>query len=140
MISILTPAFNEADNLLPLYDRLAQALTGAGEEWEWLVADDHSDDGTFHVVAALAEVRRVLRPMGRLLFLEQGRAQGRRMAHWQDRLDPIWSGLTGGCHINRNISRMIENAGFRIEYLDTFRLSSLPGVLGLHYVGIARLR
>ena len=62
------------------------------------------------------------------------------MARWQDRLDPIWSGLMGGSHINRNISRMIENAGFRIEYLDTFRQSSLPGVFGLQVVGIARLR
>lgn len=54
MISVLTPAFNEAENLLPLYDRLAQAVTEFGEDWEWLVADDHSDDGTFSVVAALA--------------------------------------------------------------------------------------
>jgi glycosyltransferase involved in cell wall biosynthesis len=54
VISVLTPAFNEAENLLPLYDRLTQAMADVGEPWEWLVADDHSDDGTFAVVTQLA--------------------------------------------------------------------------------------
>ena len=53
MLSIITPAFNEAPNLPMLYERLAR-VTGLGE-WEWLVIDDHSRDDTFDVVRRLAE-------------------------------------------------------------------------------------
>jgi hypothetical protein len=92
------------------------------------------------IARALAEIRGMLKPGGRLLFVEQDRADGRRSSRWQDRLDPLWVKVTGGRHLNRNISRHIENSGFRIEYLDTFRLKGLPGVLGRHCLGIARLR
>jgi glycosyltransferase involved in cell wall biosynthesis len=54
MLSILTPAFNEAGNLPALYDRLAAALAAAGEEWEWLIVDDHSRDDTFAVIEQLS--------------------------------------------------------------------------------------
>lgn len=54
MISILTPAFNEGDNLIPLYDRLVQAMATVDGDWEWVVTDDHSDDATYSVVTALA--------------------------------------------------------------------------------------
>ena len=54
MLSILTPAFNEAANLGALYERLVQALAPAGADWEWLVVDDHSSDATFSVVEELA--------------------------------------------------------------------------------------
>lgn len=124
---------------LEVIDDRSDAISLASASADTVVST-HALSSVVCLATALAEVRRVLRPMGRLLFIEHGRAQGRRMARWQDRLDPIWSGLMGGSHINRNISRMIENAGFRIEYLDTFRQSSLPGVFGLQVVGIARLR
>ncbi len=54
MLSILTPAFNEAMNLGPLHERLVQALAPAGADWEWLIVDDHSSDGTFQVIEELA--------------------------------------------------------------------------------------
>ena len=54
MISIVTPAYNEAKNLPALYERLRAVLDGVGEDWEWVVIDDHSRDDTFAVVRALA--------------------------------------------------------------------------------------
>lgn len=54
MLSILTPAFNEAANLPALHDRLIEVMSVVGVDWEWLIVDDHSRDGTFDVVSALA--------------------------------------------------------------------------------------
>jgi glycosyltransferase involved in cell wall biosynthesis len=56
LISVITPAFNEAENLRALYERLASAMATVGVEWEWIVVDDHSRDDTFAVVHALAAV------------------------------------------------------------------------------------
>jgi len=66
---------------------------------------------------ALAEMRRVLRPDGSLLFVEHGRAPEAGVARWQDRLDPLWSRLAGGCHLNRKMDDLIGGNGFRIERL-----------------------
>jgi len=54
MISIVTPAFNEAANLPVLYERLVAAMRDVGGDWEWIVVDDHSRDETFAVIEALA--------------------------------------------------------------------------------------
>jgi polyisoprenyl-phosphate glycosyltransferase len=54
MISIVTPAFNEAANLPALYERLVAVMRDVGGDWEWIVVDDHSRDETFAVVEALA--------------------------------------------------------------------------------------
>lgn len=54
MLSILTPAFNEAANLPALYERLAAAMAATGEEWEWVIVDDHSRDNTFAVIEGLS--------------------------------------------------------------------------------------
>jgi ubiquinone/menaquinone biosynthesis C-methylase UbiE len=78
------------------------------------------------VAAALAEMRRVLRPGGALLFVEHGRAPEPNVARWQDRLDPLWSRLAGGCHLNRPIDRLLREAGFRVDRLRNFRLPGPP--------------
>ena len=89
---------------------------------EQLPLDDHSVDSvvmtwTLCSVAepeqALAEVRRVLRPGGSLLFIEHGRAPEAGVQAWQDRLTPYWRKLAGGCHLNRPVDRLIEAAGLR---------------------------
>lgn len=54
MLSIITPAFNEAANLVPLYERLLGVMAGIGDEWEWVIVDDHSRDDTFSVVERLS--------------------------------------------------------------------------------------
>ncbi len=63
----------------------------------------------------LAEVRRVLRPGGALRMLEHVRARGRLHAWWQDRIQPAWTWVMGGCHPNRETERSVEAAGFRID-------------------------
>ena len=68
---------------------------------------------------ALAEMRRVLRPGGKLLFAEHGLAPDEAVHWWQDRLTPAWRYISGGCHLNSPIRTMIEGAGFRIDRIET---------------------
>jgi ubiquinone/menaquinone biosynthesis C-methylase UbiE len=67
---------------------------------------------------ALSEARRVLKHGGRLLFVEHGLAPEPAVRWWQDHLTPAWKCMSGGCHLNRAIDELIENAGFRIKRLD----------------------
>ena len=69
--------------------------------------------------AALAEMRRVLKPGGELLFVEHGRAPDAGVARWQDRVTPVWKHLAGGCHLNREPDALVRAAGLRIEDLAT---------------------
>jgi ubiquinone/menaquinone biosynthesis C-methylase UbiE len=75
---------------------------------------------------ALAEIRRVLKPGGALLFVEHGRAPELSVARWQDRLDPLWSRIAGGCHLSRKMDDLISGSGFRIDSLVNARLSGPP--------------
>lgn len=68
---------------------------------------------------ALAEMKRVLRPGGMLLFAEHGLAPETGVQRWQHRLNPLWSRITGGCNLNRKTDRLIQAAGFRITELET---------------------
>jgi ubiquinone/menaquinone biosynthesis C-methylase UbiE len=86
---------------------------------------------------ALAEMRRVLRVGGELLFSEHGRAPETGVARWQDRLDPLWSRVAGGCHLNRKIDDLISLNGFRIEALENARLPG-PRTHTFLYQGRAR--
>jgi SAM-dependent methyltransferase len=63
----------------------------------------------------LAEVGRVLAPGGALRMLEHVRSERPRWARWQDRLQPAWTRITGGCRPNRDTERAVEAAGFRID-------------------------
>lgn len=72
------------------------------------------------VERALAEMRRVLAPDGQFRFVEHGRSPEARVARWQDRLTPLQKRLSGGCHLNRPIDRLIEGAGFRLDRIDRF--------------------
>jgi ubiquinone/menaquinone biosynthesis C-methylase UbiE len=86
---------------------------------------------------ALAEIRRVLKPSGVLRFVEHGRAPEPGVARWQDRLDPVWSRIAGGCHLNRKMDDLIAGNGFRIEALANARLSG-PRTHTFLYEGRAR--
>lgn len=71
------------------------------------------------VTAALAEMRRVLKPGGRLLFVEHGLSSDAKVRRWQNRLTPAWKRVAGGCHLNRPIATLVEAAGFHISSLET---------------------
>ncbi|MDE2379243.1 class I SAM-dependent methyltransferase [Bradyrhizobium sp.] len=66
---------------------------------------------------ALSEARRILKPGGKLLFVEHGRAPEPRVQWWQDHLTPPWKCISGGCHLNRAIAELIRESGFSIEDL-----------------------
>jgi len=69
--------------------------------------------------SALRQMSRVLRSGGELIFCEHGAAPDASVRRWQDRLNPIWKRLGGGCNLNRAIPVLIEAGGFRIKSLDT---------------------
>jgi ubiquinone/menaquinone biosynthesis C-methylase UbiE len=91
------------------------------------------------VRGALREMRRVLSPGGRLLFVEHGRAPEPGVARWQERLDPLWLRLSGGCHLSRKIDDLLSDAGFRIEGLKTGYIPG-PRIMTFLYEGAARPR
>ena len=70
--------------------------------------------------AALAEIHRVLKPGGRVVFLEHIRADSQRLAKWQDRIQPVWSFFGGGCHPNRDTPAAYKRAGFVLEEIERF--------------------
>lgn len=68
---------------------------------------------------ALRQMARVLRPGGELIFCEHGAAPDPSVRRWQDRINPIWKRLGGGCHLNRAIPNLIQEGGFRIKGMET---------------------
>jgi len=91
------------------------------------------------IATALDEMRRVLKPGGRLLFVEHGRAPEPGVARWQDRLDPLWRRIAGGCHLNRKIDDLLVDAGFRIDRVDTGYIPG-PRIMSFLYEGAATPR
>jgi hypothetical protein len=89
------------------------------------------------VTSALNEVRRALKPSGKLLFVEHGRAPDAPARRCQDRLTPIWKRLAGGCHLNRPIDLLITRAGFLVEPND-HRLHARARMMTCMYEGRAR--
>jgi len=91
------------------------------------------------VAKALVEMRRVLKPDGRLLFVEHGLSADENVRRWQNRLNPVWKKIAGGCHLNRPMRTLIENAGFRVSRLETGYMPG-PKPMTFMYEGSARPR
>jgi SAM-dependent methyltransferase len=89
------------------------------------------------VATALHEVRRVLKPGGRLHFVEHGLAPDEPVRRWQHRLDPVQQRLFGGCHLTRPIVDLLTTAGFTITDLDVFYEDGTPKFVGANSLGVA---
>ena len=89
--------------------------------------------------SALDDVRRVLKPGGKLVFCEHGEAPDANVRKWQNRINPLWQKLAGGCNLNRPIPSLIENAGFRIDEIDTMYIPGWKPAT-FNFWGTAKIR
>ncbi|MCB5175862.1 class I SAM-dependent methyltransferase [Microvirga lenta] len=90
-------------------------------------------------VQALREVRRVLKPEGRVLFLEHGLSPEPGVARWQYRLNPIWRSLAVGCNLTRPVAELLRQAGFRFENVEEYYVDGAPRPIGFHCRGVAKV-
>ncbi|HET8997495.1 MAG TPA: class I SAM-dependent methyltransferase [Acetobacteraceae bacterium] len=87
----------------------------------------------------LSEARRVLKPDGRLIFVEHGRAPDAGVRRWQDRITPAWRRIAGGCHLNRPVDTLVAAAGFTAAGLRTGYMRG-PRIATFMYEGEAAPR
>lgn len=86
---------------------------------------------------ALREIHRVLRPGGKLYFLEHGLSDEPKVQKWQNRLNPLQKIWGAGCNMNRDMTALIEGAGFKMATLKRYNMQDDPKMLGSMYQGIA---
>jgi ubiquinone/menaquinone biosynthesis C-methylase UbiE len=86
---------------------------------------------------ALSEIRRVLKAGGKFIFLEHGLSDDPKVARWQNILNPFQRLFACGCHLNRRIDRLIEEAGFTVDRLDRFVMEGVPRPGADMYRGVA---
>ena len=90
------------------------------------------------VSAALLGARRVLKPGGRLLFCEHGRSPEPDMLRRQQKIEPLWKRIFGGCHLTRDIPALVCDAGFEILEMDAGYMAKSPSIGGYLYRGAAQ--
>ena len=117
-----------------------------GLDGQALPLADHSCDAALStytlctipdVTAALAELRRVLKPGAAFHFLDHGLAPDEPVGRWQHRLDPLQQRLFGGCHLTRPIADLVTEAGFTITDVDIFYEKGAPKIWGAVSLGVA---
>ncbi|MBE9117370.1 class I SAM-dependent methyltransferase [Lusitaniella coriacea LEGE 07157] len=90
-----------------------------------------------NIQGALQEIRRVLKPQGRFFFVEHGVSPEPNVEVWQNRLNPLQQKIGDGCNLNRNMEKLINEAGFAIAHLDKLYMERSPKFLGYLYKGTA---
>ena len=117
-----------------------------GLDGQQLSLKDHSVDAVLatwtlcsspDAVAAVREVRRVLKPGGKFHFVDHGRAPDEKVRKWQNRLNGLQNRMACGCNLNRDIPALIESGGLTIEQLTTFYAKGEPKTMGWTYQGVA---
>lgn len=86
---------------------------------------------------ALLEIKRVLKSNGKILFSEHGIAPDERVAAWQNKINPIWGKVFGGCNLNRDIPSLLKNAGFNVT-CEQMYLPKTPKFVGFNSWGKAK--
>ena len=118
------------------------------ESGEQIPADDNSFDNVVMTwtlctlpapASALAEIRRVLKPGGKVIFAEHGKAPEAHIAKWQSRLNPAWRAIAGGCNLNREIEDLYLQGGFRFEQIERGYLPG-PKFATYNYRGMAAVQ
>ncbi len=89
------------------------------------------------VESALDQMRRVLKPGGRMIFCEHGKAPDANVEKWQHRIEPVWKKIAGGCHLCRPIPALVAGGGFAIDDMETMYLPGTPRWAGFNYWGSA---
>ncbi len=125
---------------------IALPVTFLSNASEAIPLDDHSIDTVVMTwtlcsipdpLAALTEMCRVLKPQGKLLFVEHGLAPDAGVQRWQNRLNRVWNRVSGGCNLNRQMDQLIASSGFRIVELDKAYAKG-PRFMSYMYCGTAQ--
>ena len=149
MVFGLEPAPDMVKRAKPLAEKVPFDVEFIDLPGEEIPLDDNSVDTVLltytlctipDTLKAMQNMRRVLKPGGKLLFSEHGRAPDAAVEKWQNRLNGVWGKLFGGCNINRKIPTLIEEGGFNITDLDQMYVPSTPKIAGYTYWGAAEIR
>ncbi len=142
----LEPSEGMRKKAKPAVDAAPFDIEWLGLPGEEIPLDDNSVDTvvlTFTLctipdtLTAVKQMRRVLKPGGKLLFSEHGKAPDEAVFKWQNRLNGAWGKMAGGCNINRDIPHLLEQGGFEVKDIESMYLPSTPKIAGFTYWGYA---
>ena len=125
----------KTDFSVDMIDASAEAIPLANDEVDTVVSS-WTPCSIPDIEATLQELRRVLKPDGRFVFIEHGRSPDKSISNWQDRLVPLSTRLLG-CSLNRSMDTLIDDAGFELLEMEKHYFDG-PKIISYHYIGQAR--